>query len=343
MQLRRQLVSLALPISLVVACACSSDGGGSGSEGVAASGEGLLIVATSEGIYEQPPGDGERSPIIRPEQRSTFVLDPAVSPGGDRLAYIEQPPPRLVDGMYDAGTNLMIADRDGANAPALYTHEQPNQLVRFPRWFDGNTVFAIVQEITTDGGVSRVVYTLQRFDVTTGERQLVLQDVLQFDISPDGRRIVYAKLAPATGETLEIVDIDGRSNSRTLVPVDEMIAPFNTPRFSPDGTRIAFAGADQTQAPPLGRRMSGSVPVSLKATAIDGLPQDIWMVDREGGRPQLVAELKEDLPSLTWDGTGERIFVLGVQAIHEVDVETGGVRQLGPGVFHGQITWAPGD
>ena len=214
--------------------------------------------------------------------------------------------------------------------------------MRFPRWLDDNTVMAIVQEIRTADGVSQVVYTLQRFDISSGERERVLDDVLQFDISPDGERIVYAKLGIGVGETLEIVDVDGSSNARTLVPVEELIAPFNTPRFSPDGTQIAFAAADQTMAPVIPTVPSGVRPVSYSAAKLlDGLPQDIWLVSADDtGRPQQVADLKEDLPSLTWDASGEHIFVLGIQGLHDVNLRNGAVTNLGPGVFHAQVAWA---
>ena len=73
----------------------------------------------------------------------------------------------------------------------------------------------------------------------------------------------------------------------------------------------------------------------------DGLPEDIWTVDLAGGRPVRVADLKEDLPALTWGGDGRHLYVLGSAGLYDVNVETGAVDRLGEGTFHGMLVWVP--
>jgi hypothetical protein len=75
--------------------------------------------------------------------------------------------------------------------------------------------------------------------------------------------------------------------------------------------------------------------------ALDGLPQDVWLVDAAGGRPRLLATMQEDLPSLTWSGDGRRIYLLASSGLYEIDVASGAVSRIGEGVFHGQIAWGP--
>ena len=60
-----------------------------------------------------------------------------------------------------------------------------------------------------------------------------------------------------------------------------------------------------------------------------------------GGTPKRVADLKEDLPALTWSGDGKHLYVLGASALYDVNVASGAVTKLGPGSFHGQLVWAP--
>jgi hypothetical protein len=55
----------------------------------------------------------------------------------------------------------------------------------------------------------------------------------------------------------------------------------------------------------------------------------------------LVADLKEDVPALTWNGDGTHIYVLGSRALFDVNMENGAVDEIAPGAFHGQIDWAP--
>lgn len=315
------------------------------------SGAGSLIISRPQSLVEFDIKSSAEKPLITPEVASTFILDPAVSPDGNRLAYIVQPPPKVEGNKYDAGSDLWVADRDGTNQRVVFTHVQPNQLIRFPQWEDNDRILAIVQEIATTGGITSVVYTLERIDAATGERTNVLENVLAFTLSPDGMQLVYAKLAPQSGETLES-QAPGGGNAKTLVPIAQNLNPFNSPRFSPDGATIAFASADQT-----GARVAPSVQFVLlrrsapgdawaarpaAATLFDGLPEDIWTVDAAGGAPPVrLADLKEDLPALTWSGDGKHIFVIGSAGLYDVNIKSGAVDRIGEGAFHGQLAWAP--
>ena len=141
---------------------------------------------------------------------------------------------------------------------------------------------------------------------------------------------------PQTGEVLAGSDISGQQVEE-LVGIDQFLAPFAFPRFSPDGSIVAFASADQTgaMAPDVKlvslERGSGGTFSAATTMTLDGLPQDIWTVEAEGGTAVRVADLKEDLPSLTWDGSGERIYALGVDGLYEVNLTTGAVVGVGGG------------
>lgn len=210
-------------------------------------GEGSLILSNLNEIVERDIAAGSTRIIISAPEPNSFFLDPAASRDGTQIAYIRQPPPTIIDGRFDGGSDLWVVNRDGTGARPLFEHAQANQLIRFPRWESATSVMAIVQEISTEDGITRVLYTLQRFDVATGARGRVLEDVLSFDVSPDGERLVYAKLLPQTGEVLAGASTIGEGDYE-LVGLDQFLAPFGYPRFSPDGLTVAFASADQTGA-----------------------------------------------------------------------------------------------
>jgi Tol biopolymer transport system component len=373
----RILAAACAILALLAASACS--GGGKTTSSTDAtkpvvskpagnSGAGSLIISKPGGFVEFDVKSGSEKPLITPADASTFLLDPAVSPDGNKLAYIVQPPPKVEGTKYDAGSDLWVANRDGSNQHVVFTHAQPNQLVRFPQWEDDGHILAVVQEISTTNGITSVVYTLERIDASSGERTNVLENVLAFALSPDGKTLTYAKLAPQSGETLESQPLAG-GPGQTIVPVSENLNPFNSPRFSPDGSQIAFASADQTGArAPAGvhyitlhRDDPGAPghavgdsnlphptsniapdPTHPRSSDLDGLPEDIWTVAATGGsRPVRVADIKEDLPTLTWNGDGKHIFVIGSAGLYDVNVESGAVDRIGDGVFHGQIAWSP--
>ena len=329
--------------------------------GKPASGSGSLIIATLFGMVEYSIKNGTQKSLIKPETDNTFILDPAISPDGKHLVYIVQPPPKIVDtcnprtptpipvhagsgfaggcGLYDAGSDLWVANRDGSDPHVVYTHTQANQLVRFPQWQDNDTILVVAQEIGLENGVNTVSYNLERIPAAGGERTKVVKDVLAFGLSPDGARLAYARLAPQTGETLNAVDVAG-TNELTLVGTDANLAPFNVPRYSPDGKKIAFSSADQTGARGPSPEYVTAAPLGDSGgPSLDGLPEDIWTIDVAGGKPVRVADLKEDLPALTWSGDGKHIYVVGSAGLYDVRVDTGAVDRLGEGAFHGQVVW----
>lgn len=313
---------------------------------LAAPGEGSLLIANLNAIVERNLKSGEQRNLLTLTEPNSFVLDPAVSPDGTQVAFIKQPPAKIVEGRFDAGSDLWVMGRDGSEPHLVFEHAQPNQLVRFPRWEDNANILAIVQEIHTEADLTRVVYTLERIDVASGQRQIVLEDILAFDISPDGQRLVYAKLLPQVGESLQVSDLAGASLIE-IIGLDQLLAPFGYPRFSPDGETIGFASADQTgarvpvQLVSLSRAGLGHLVAPVDTALLDGLPQDVWTVAASGGQAVRVADLKEDLPSMTWDGSGDHIYAMGVEGLYDINLTTGGVERLADGAFHAQLTWAP--
>ena len=352
MKLRFLLVTMAAAVAIAMtACGGGSSYGGSSRtplpgaspRPVEAKGGGKLLVAGMEGIAEVDVGSKSSKLLIKPPQDNSFVLDPDVSPDGAMVAYVVQPPPKVTGKNYDAGSDVWVANRDGSGQKAVFTHDTANQLVRFPQWEDAGHLIAIVQEITVTGGATSVAYVLERIDIATGRREHLLEDVLQFTLSPDRTKVAYEKLAPGTGVTLETMDLASArvgAAGTVIVGPDENLAPFASPRYSPDGSKIAFASADQTGARADWRFVTARGFGPRRAPALDGLPQDIWTVEAGGGaRPQRVADLKEDLPWLTWNGDATHIYVIGSVALYDVNLKSGGVAQIGPGAFHGQVTW----
>ena len=79
----------------------------------------------------------------------------------------------------------------------------------------------------------------------------------------------------------------------------------------------------------------------MGAPPVNGLPEDIWIIDASGGEPARLAPLQEDYPSLAWNGDGTHIYVLGAYGLYDVNVENGNYTTIGEGAFHGSVDWAP--
>lgn len=325
--LTRLAVTGLLLAVLALAASCGGGGGSSGGEQPLAT---VLITDVNSIVEREIPDGGSETLIETPDNRS-FLLDGMPSPDGTRIAYVVQPPVQLSEGQYDAGTNIWVADRDGSEQRMVYEHTQPNQLARFPVWLDENTLLAIISDVVQENGQATVNYTLSRVDVPTGERTVLISNVLTFGLSPDGQRVAYSRLLDDGREALHIADIDG-SDDRELVGPDRRLQPIRAIRFSPDGSTIAFASAEQPEA------TRHVIPVAFSpAPSLNGLPEDIWTIPAAGGDLQSVADIDEDLPSLTWSADGSLIYVLGTYQLYAVHPETQQVDVVGAGVTHGEI------
>ena len=215
--------------------------------------------------------------------------------------------------------------------------------MRFPQWEDAGHILAIFQEIDrSEAGITSVKYVLERVDISDGSRTTLLENALSLGVSPDSTRAAYAELPEgAFGETLDEVRLPDATDKRTLVPPEQNLSPFNFPRYSPDATRIAFASADQTGARAQQEYVSAAPLGRAAAPPLDGLPEDIWTMDAAGGAPRRVADLKEDLPALSWNGTGDHIYAIGAQALYDINMTNGAVDRIGEGSFHAQLVWVP--
>jgi len=214
-------------------------------------GAGSLIIAGPDGLIEYSVSSKKSKPLVKPAQDNTYLLDPALSADGALLAYVVQPPPKIEGTTYDAGSDLWAANRDGTNAHAVFTHDVPNQLVRFPAvgrrgphhrhragdHADGRHHERRLHARTHRCGDGAAACRSWRMCWRSACRRTARASCTRSCC----RR-------PARRWRCSISRRAGTGASRTLVGLDQNLAPFNAPRYSPDGSKIAFASADQTGA-----------------------------------------------------------------------------------------------
>lgn len=303
-----------------------------------------LILERDAGLALLDLASGREELLLRNPQE-VFLLDPAVSPDGRRLAYASRLAPFVgPEEEADLGADLYVANIDGSGPRLLLEHSAPDEELRSPAWLpDGRSLLFVRQRVEVRRGQPFTVRSIERLDLNTGRTTVVIESGFQPSVCSDGRRIVYVN-DDFLVMTLRIANIDG-SNQRQIASAEEGFSWFNSPQFSPNCDRIAFGGAElpeqQTFHGPAERFVAaraGRGGATPRRAAYNGLPEDIWIMDVAAGTFENVADLDLDLPNLTWSGDGERLFALAGAALFFIDPE-GGHREIGEGTFHGHIDW----
>jgi Tol biopolymer transport system component len=140
-------------------------------------------------------------------------------------------------------------------------------------------------------------------------------------VSPDGRYLAYVKPSQTLGFLNELVMLDTvEGSTRTLVPADQLIQ-ITSPRFSPDGTEIAFIGSTsigdplESSAPrdltDLFMKVGPRPAESIRGVMAHGPPGDIWVMSVAGGTSTRLTAFEEDEPTLAWSPDGYWLAMMG--------------------------------
>ncbi|MGD0296314.1 MAG: S9 family peptidase [Bryobacteraceae bacterium] len=124
-------------------------------------------------------------------------------------------------------------------------------------------------------------------------------------ISPDGRQVAYVLTAidqkkNRRSSSVWLVAMDGLSDPRRLTAEG---LNSNSPRWSPDGSRLAFLSARNVEAP---KAAAGGA----SATAEPTHPQ-ICILNMDGGEAQIASHLKNGVTAFQWSPDGKRFVAVG--------------------------------
>lgn len=218
-------------------------------------------------LWMADAGGGEPRPFTTGERDSR----PAWSPDGRQLAFVRtqdklRPQVALIDA--DGGEARLLTDlpegslgvlRWSPTGDALYISFRPTA----PEWTESAVAARkdsgecdpprVIDEpwyrLDGDGYFNAQRFALHRVDLATGATRLLWdKDTLgqfSFDVSPDGRSVALCtnrdKRAFARDWTTEVLLLDLRSGKLRVLP-GVPAGPKLSPRFSPDGKTLAWAG-----------------------------------------------------------------------------------------------------
>jgi len=204
------------------------------------------------------------------------------SPGGSRIAY-------LSDEEVPNEQFVYVANADGSN-PMKVTEKQVGV------WWGSEEWLLLVVRTGAPA-------TLIRHDLESGQETILLTDVPEWSVSPDGRRLLFVSgldysthpttYLPEGEESLEVLDLE--TGERRLLHGPLMGTSYHRLRWSFDGQRLGyFVGRWRHKQGPVG-------PSDFDLYVTDLLSGETKLVYRAGGvRPY---------PSFTWSPSGSWLLV----------------------------------
>jgi Tol biopolymer transport system component len=286
-----------------------------------------FLVTGPKGLSERA---GSREKLIVQFDDGSFVLDPAISADGKKIAFaVQHPASADAKGNVDFGADLWMANRDGSGRKELVHHSAPGEFIARPNWLpDGKRLVFDVRGTKGDGQPDLRVESL---DLDTNKRQRLVPDAVEPAMHPDGKTVAYVYINPRSQhEQIMLADLStGQSKPLTGSTATQV---FNIElTWSPDGETLAWGAADPTVKAPGG---GGGV---RSTAATHPFLQDVWLIKRDGSDMRRLADIGESQPSIAWSPDGAYVYVLGATNFWRVRVADGTKEIIGSGSPNGQL------
>jgi Tol biopolymer transport system component len=256
---------------------------------------------------------------------------PAIHPSGKSIVFALTKQPDKKTGF---GSDLYSVNLDGTGYKPIVEHERDNVFYASPR-FDptGNFLYfhrraAIIQGGSFIGNED----SIERLELSTGERKQLVTNGADPALSPDGKMIVYVHLTQGQPDGLWIANVDG-SNARPFFKTKDKWWYLQAPRFAPTGCEIVFSAAGHT---------ASAVPTSggTRGFAHLSVPSDLNLAPCDGTSVKVLGQTGDDVVP-AWSPNGTQLAYVGTGAFFILTLANGNIRTLAQGqdFFFGDLVW----
>jgi Tol biopolymer transport system component len=271
-------------------------------------------------IVDLPPQSAPATPALHPSGRSLI------------FALTQQP-----DRQTGFGTDLYTVNLDGSGLRLLVKHEQDNVFYASPR-FDptGNVLYfhrraALIQAGSFIGNED----SIQRLDIRTGERKVLVTDGADPALSLDGKLLVYVHLTQGQPDGLWAANVDG-TNPHPFFKTKDTWWYLQSPRFAPSGCEVVFSAAGHAVAAAPAEPSGGG----KAGLAHFNVPSYLFLAPCDGASVKSVGQTGDDVVP-AWSPKGDQIAYVGTGAFFVLTLASGSVRTLtqGQDFFFGDLLW----
>lgn len=316
---------LVAAIALATAIACTGAPPPAAPAGIGNSA--AYLLANSSGIIGLDASCRPLGPVVKlPDQ--SFAATIALHPDRRSLVFTLTKAPDARTGF---GSDIYRAELDGTGLRPVIEHEAENVFYANPKYDPTGNVLYVHRRaaLTASGQYQGTEDSIERIDLRSGKRERILRDAADHILSPDGRTLVFVKLANGQIQNLWTANADG-SDARPFFRTKDTFWYIQSPRFSPDGAQVAFSAAGH----------SASHGAAGGRLAHLGVPSELYVAAPDGSGLRSIGQTGDDVVP-AWSPSADRIAYVGTGGFFIVDVakqETQTCAQ-GQDFFFGDLIW----
>ena len=298
------LVVMLAGLGAGLACQPSNVASGNGAPGVA----GRLVLSVSGELSLVNTSQGTAESLKRGSQAGGDAIDPAWSPDGRELAYIQQTLPRPNDPV-PLGQTILRALNPSTGEDRVIREEPSGALLHRPAWApDGQSLYYTRVEHHFEGqrylGYQEMIMRIGRDGQNPAE---VVRDGVSPAPSPDGAQLAFLAHEGSPREP-GLWRLDLATGATRLLLAAPAPVEINGPAYAPDGRTIAIAASALAS----GATWKTSRLFWEPSTAFaHGLPADVWLINPDGSDLRQLTKLGEDRFLPAWSPDGQSIAALG--------------------------------
>jgi Tol biopolymer transport system component len=209
-----------------------------------------VFAAAAGGLALRARAPEPAEPVrVHPVTFSSHDTEPAASPDGRLVAFTS---------WRDGVSRIWVKQLAGGGEAPLTSG--PDRRPRFSP--DGSSVLFV-----RDLGARQALY---RVGLVGGEPRRLVENAVEADWSPDGRRIVFVRYAERREQKDALVVFDAANGAETVL-AEASGEGFFCPRWAPDGLSIAFARGNRNRNAPTWELVRVD-PATRRVTALPGGP-----------------------------------------------------------------------